>query len=185
MIKSVGIILTAENWISEQALKEEIYDYKTVDYKIIIIRGGLVKTRTIRKHKTYADFAAAYLRNNGLNSTNIKSLPTPESGRFLSAVIVRDWLQKQNIKIKKINLYSQGVHARRTKALYEMAFGDQYKIGINAGKTTEYKLGNWWKSSTAAKAVITETIGLIWVKCCFYPGGYQSHQEKWGIYERE
>jgi len=155
---------------------------------MIITTGGMIKKSNTTKHKTYADFAAAYLRNNGLNNANIKILPTPESAQnrtFLSAVIVRDWLQKQNIKIKKINLYSQGVHARRTKALYEMAFGDQYKIGINAGKTTEYKLGNWWKSSAAAKAVITETIGLIWVKCCFYPGGYQSHQEKWGIYERE
>jgi len=64
-----------------------------------------------------------------------------------------------------------------------MAFGDQYNIGINAAKTIEYTLDNWWKSSTGAKAVITETIGLIWVKCCFYLGEYQSHQEKWGLYQ--
>jgi len=176
-------ILIVEGWISDLALKEVIKHYKTADYKMIITTGGLIKTRNSTKHKTYAGSAAAYLRNNGLNSINIKSLPTPESAQnrtFLSAVIVRDWLQKQNIKTKQINLYSQGVHARRTKTLYEMAFGKQYRIGINAAKTKEYKLDNWWKSSTGAKYVITEMIGLIWVKCCFYPGEYQSHQEKWG-----
>jgi len=179
-------ILIVEGWISEQALKEAIKHYKTADYKLIITTGGLIKTRNSTKHKTYADLAAAYLRNNGLNNSNIKSLPTPESAQnrtFLSAVIVRDWLQKQNINTKQINLYSQGVHARRTKALYQMAFRDQYNIGINAAKTTEYKLDNWWKSSIGAKAVITEAIGLTWVKCCFYPGEYQSHQEKWGVYQ--
>jgi len=179
-------ILIIEGWISDQALNEAIKHYKTADYKIIITTGGLIKTRHSTKHKTYADLAAAYLRNNGLNTSNIKSLPTPESAQnrtFLSAVIARDWLQKQNIKAKQINIYSQGVHARRTKALYQMAFGDQYNIGINAAKTIEYTLDNWWKSSTGAKAVITETIGLIWVKCCFYLGEYQSHQEKWGLYQ--
>jgi len=45
---------------------------------------------------------------------------------------------------------------------------------INVAKTKEYKLDSWWKSSTGAKSVITETIGLIKVKCCFYPGAYQS-----------
>ena len=179
-------ILIVEGWISDLALKEVIKHDKAADYKIIITTGGLIKTRNPTKYKTYADLAAAYLRNNGLNTSNIKSLPTPESAQnrtFLSAVIVRDWLQKQNIKTKQINIYSQGVHARRTKALYQMAFGDQYNIGINAAKTIEYTLDNWWKSSTGAKAVITETIGLIWVKCCFYLGEYQSHQEKWGLYQ--
>ncbi len=179
-------ILIVEGWISERALQEAIKHYKTANYKIIITTGGPIKTRNSTKHKTYADLAAAYLRNNSLNNSNIKSLPTPESAQnrsFLSAVIVRDWLQKQNIKTKQINLYSQGVHARRTKALYQMAFGNQYRIGINAAKTTEYKLDSWWKSSTGAKTVITETIGLAWVKCCFYPGEYQSHQEKWGVYQ--
>jgi len=179
-------ILIVEGWVSDLALRDAIKHYKTADYKMIITTGGLIKTRNSTKHKTYADLAAAYLRNNGLNNSNIKSLSTPESAQnrtFLSAVIVRNWLQKQNIKTKQINVYSQGVHARRTKALYQMAFGDQSKIEINAAKTTEYKLDNWWKSSAGAKAVITETIGLIWVKCCFYPGEYQSHQEKWGLYQ--
>ena len=177
-------ILIIEGWISDQALNEAIGHYKTAGYRIIITTGGLIKTRNSTKHKTYADLAAAYLRKNSLNNCNIKSLPTPESAQnrtFLSAVIVRDWLQKQNIKTKQINIYSQGVHARRTKALYQMAFGEKYKIGINAAKTKVYKLDNWWKSSAGAKAVIIETIGLIWVKCCFYPGTYQSHQETWGI----
>jgi len=37
-----------------------------------------------------------------------------------------------------------------------MVFGEQYKISINAAKTTEYNLDNWWKNSAGAKAVITE-----------------------------
>lgn len=178
-------ILIVEGWISEQALNEVIQHHKKTGYQIIITTGGIIKSRNTTKYKTYAESAAAYLRNNGLRQENIKPLSTPESAQnrtFLSAVIVRDWLQQKNIKTKQINLYSQAVHARRSKVLYEMAFGDQYQIGINAAGTEEYKLDHWWQSSSGAKAVITEIIGLSWVKCCFYPGPYQSHQEKWGVY---
>jgi len=164
-------ILIVEGWISELALNEVIKHYKTEDYKIIITTGGMIKKRNRKTYKTYAELAAAYLRNNGLSNANIKILPTPgavQHRTYLSAVTVRNWLQ-QHGKAKQINLYSQGVHARRTKALYEMVFGDQYKIGINAAKTTEYKLDSWWKSSIGAKSVITEIMGLIWMKCCFYP----------------
>ena len=165
-------ILIVEGWISELALNEVIKHYKTEDYKIIITTGGMIKKRNRKKYKNYAELAAAYLRNNGLSNANIKILPTPgavQHRTYLSAVTVRNWLQQQNIKTKQINLYSQGVHARRTKALYEMVFGEQYKIGINAAKTKEYKLDSWWKSSIGAKSVITEILGLTWMKCCFYP----------------
>ncbi|NOQ17289.1 MAG: hypothetical protein GQ581_09535 [Methyloprofundus sp.] len=177
-------ILIVEGWISEQGLNEVIQHYKANPYKILITTGGLIKGKYKIKHKTYAESAAAYLRKNGLNKIQIKSLPAPDSAQnrtFLSAVIVRDWMQQQKTPKTKINIISQGVHARRTKFLYQIAFGEQYQIGIIAAKPVGYQLANWWQSSIGAKAVLTELIGLTWVKCCFYPGEYQSHQERWGI----
>jgi len=177
-------ILVVEGWVSEQTLLQAIHAYKTNPYQQIITTGGLIKRRQQREYKSYADSAAAFLLKNGINKSEVTSLPTPDSAQnrtFLSAVIVRDWLIKQKNKTQYINVVSEGVHARRTLILYQMAFANKLNIGIMAGEPEEYSLDSWWGASAGVKTVISELIGLAWSMCCFYPGEYQSHQEKWGL----
>ena len=176
-------ILVVEGWLSEQALLTAVEQYQSNPYQQLITTGGLIKGRQNTAYKTYAESAATFLQNNGINKNNITALVTPESAQnrtFLSAVIVRDWLINKKHRTTEIDVFSGAVHARRTRDLYQMAFPDQYKIGIIAAKPREYTLKQWWQSSAGAKTVITEFVGLIWVKCCFYQGEYQSHQERWG-----
>jgi len=120
---------------------------------------------------------------NGIKQPEITSLPTPDSAQnrtFLSAVIVRDWLIKKKNNTQTIDVVSEGVHARRTLTLYQMAFANKRGIGIMAGKAEQYLLESWWQTSAGIKTVISEVVGLVWSVCCFYPGEYQSHEEKWG-----
>jgi uncharacterized SAM-binding protein YcdF (DUF218 family) len=177
-------MLVIEGWVSTQTLLQAIEIYQTNQYQQIITTGGTIKSRQQHKYKNYADSAATFLHKNGINKTEITSLPTPDSAQnrtFLSAVIVRDWLIKQN-NTQPIEIVSEGVHARRTLILYKMAFVDKLNIGIISGRSEEYLLEAWWKTSAGAKAVISEIVGLVRVVCCFYPGEYQSHEEKWGVY---
>jgi len=176
-------ILVVEGWVSEQTLLQAIHSYKTNPYQQIITTGGLIKSRQQGKHKSYADSAAAFLLKNGINKSEVTSLPTPDSAQnrtFLSAVIVRDWLIMKKNKNQTIDVVSEGVHARRTLALYQMAFANKREIGIMTGEAEEYPLESWWETSAGAKAVVSEVVGLVWSVCCFNSGGYQSHQEKWG-----
>jgi len=176
-------ILVVEGWVSEQTLLQAINTYQTGAYQQIITTGGLIKNQHQKIHKTYADSAAAFLQKNNINKAQITSLPTPESAQnrtFLSAVIVRDWLLQKNNEAQTLDIISEGVHARRTLVLYKMAFANKINIGIIEGKPQEYSLDFWWRTSTGAKTTITEAIGLIWVTCCFSPGEYGSHQERWG-----
>lgn len=176
-------ILVVEGWVSKQTLLQAIHTYKANPYQQIITTGGLIKGRRLIEYKSYADSAAAFLKKNGINQSDITSLPTPDSAQnrtFLSAVIVRDWLIKQKNKTQVIDVISEGVHARRTLTLYQMAFANKRDIGIMAGKSEEYLLESWWQTSTGIKTVISEVVGLTWVACCFDPGEYQSHEEKWG-----
>jgi len=177
-------ILVVEGWLNNEALLSAVTQYQTNPYQQLITTGGLIKGRQNTVYKTYAESAAAFLQNNGINKDKITALATPESAQnrtFLSAVIVRDWLIDKKQSTTEIDVFSGAVHARRTRVLYEMAFSDRYEIGIIAAKPSEYTLQQWWQTSVGAKAVITEFVGLIWVKCCFYPGEYQTHQEKWGM----
>jgi len=176
-------ILVVEGWVSEQTLLQAIHSYKTNPYQQIITTGGLIKGRRQSEYKSYADSAAAFMLKNGIKQPEITSLPTPDSAQnrtFLSAVIVRDWLIKKKNNTQTIDVVSEGVHARRTLTLYQMAFANKRGIGIMAGKAEQYLLESWWQTSAGIKTVISEVVGLVWSVCCFYPGEYQSHEEKWG-----
>jgi hypothetical protein len=64
---------------------------------------------------------------------------------------------------------SAGPHARRSRLLYELAFGEGVKIGAIAARPHDYDPRGWWRSSVGAKDVWEQAVGLLWVKWFFNP----------------
>lgn len=100
---------------------------------------------------------------------------------FLSAVKVRQWFEQENIAPTSIDVFSANVHARRSRELYSVAFGQATDIGIIAAHPDNFDLALWWQTSAGAKKVLAELSGWVWVRCCFEPGEKYSHQELWGL----
>ncbi len=176
--------LIVEGWQSEQSLLQALNTFREGGYTLLITTGG-PDNRTINpKYKSFAEESATFLLAQGIGRQKIVSVPAPASAQnrtFLSAVMVREWFNSQKLLPASINVFTEGVHARRTRALYQLAFGDSVEIGIYASSPENYNLKTWWQSSSGAKSVITEVVGMIWVTCCFNPGEQGSHLEKWGI----
>ena len=105
--------------------------------------------------------------------------PTSAQDRtFLSAVVVRDWLRRQGGTTDAVDLFSGGVHARRSRLVFRMAFGPEVDVGVFAAAPRRYALERWWTTSEGAKAVLGEAIGLAWTACCFAPPAPGSHEER-------
>jgi len=180
-----GQILVVEGWLAEPALLTAVEQFKKGNYQLLITTGGPDKRQINPEHKSYAEKAGAFLLEQGISSTQLVTLPTPESAQdrtYHSAVIVREWLIENQPEHLSIDLYSGDVHARRSYQLYKMAFADKANIGIIAAEPNNFSLEHWWRTSEGAKSVLAETAGLVWINCCFSPGEHGSHQEKWGIY---
>jgi len=178
--------LVVEGWQGEQSLQQAllIFNDPKNNYKYIITTGGPNTQWGQKVWSNFADKSANYFLTHGLAATKVVSIPTPESAQnrtYLSAIMVRDWFIQQGININKLDVFSQGVHARRSRFLYELALPDS-SIGVYASEPEGYQLSTWWKNSQGAKTVITEAIGFIWTICFFEPGAIGSHQEKWGQY---
>jgi len=113
----------------------------------------------------------------------IKSAPAPASAQdhtFLSAVMIREVLATDN-KISAFDVYSAGVHSRRTHKVYSLAFDSNFDIGILSATPATYDASLWWKDSDGVKSVLVETISLLWTTCCFHPPPPGSHEEKWAV----
>jgi hypothetical protein len=150
-----------------------------------LVTTGGPNTRQIKpKHNSYTEQAAAFIVSTSFDQNKLIVIPTPASAQdrtYLSAVIVRDWFSANDIDIKTLTVFSSDVHARRTRMLYQQAFGQNTAIGIIAGEPNGFELQYWWRTSEGAKIVLTEAAGLLWTLCCFSSGEQGSHQEKWGL----
>jgi hypothetical protein len=95
--------------------------------------------------------------------------------------MVRDWLQAAGVNVDAIDLYSGGVHARRSRAVYEMAFGSAVQVGVMSALPSDYDPQHWWTTSQGAKTVTGEALSLAWTRCCFWPPPRGSHEERWAV----
>lgn len=181
-------LLVVEGWLASSEFDQAVEAYRKGRYDHVVTTGGPIdRFPELLGASNYADFAASYLKSHGLTGIKVIPVPTPASAQdrtFLSAVKVRDWANKQGLGVVSLDVFSSGTHARRSRILYRMAFGSTVGIGILAARPAEYDPEKWWQTSVGAKAVLGESIGLIWTICCFYPPAPGSHEESWAVSHR-
>jgi len=165
--------LVVEGWLDDDVLDDALDAVARGRYARVVTSGGPIETwREIQPWPSYAERAAEHLRRHGLQSIPVVALPAGETTNertYLSALVVRDWLRSQGIAGEDVDLFSAGVHARRSQLVYRLAFGPDVEIGILAARPRRYDLERWWGTSEGAKAVLGELLGLAWTKCCFWP----------------
>ncbi len=167
-------MLVVEGWMPPEELDQAVALFQMGKYKLVITTGGPI-TSTIyhQKPHAYAPLAREYLIRQGIPADAVVAVPAPASAQdrtYLSAVMVRFWLAKSNQDIDLIDLFSSGVHARRSRELYRLAFGPAVTIGIISAKPSDYDPAAWWTTSIGAKTVITELISWFWTMLLFNPG---------------
>ena len=175
--------LIVEGWLDEDGLDAAIAVIATGRYQRVIASGGPIVDgwREGRSWPTYAERAADYLRRHGVTSIPVVAVAAPEALQdrtFRSAVVVRDWLRRQDDKLDAVDLFSGSVHARRSRLVFRMAFGPEVEVGILAAAPRRYALERWWTTSEGVKAVLGEAISLAWTTCCFAPPAPVSHEER-------
>jgi len=177
--------LVVEGWMEAGELQQAIAVLHAGRYARVLTTGGPVLTwpgDTL--WRSYAVRAASYLRANGVADIPVIAVEAPASAQdrtYLSAVMVREWAQHAGVKLEAIDLFSVGVHARRSWLLYRMALGDEVEVGVLAARPVEYDPQRWWASSAGAKTTLGEAVSVVWTKCCFWPAARGSHEERWAV----
>lgn len=166
-------LLVVEGWLASGEFDQAVAAYRKGRYDHVVTTGGLIdRFPELLGASNYADFAARYLKSHGLSGIEIIPVQAPASAQdrtFQSAAALRDWASRQGWTVASLDVFTSGTHARRSRLVYRMAFGPTIDIGVLAARPAEYDPERWWQTSAGAKAVVGESIGLIWTKCCFHP----------------
>ena len=173
--------LIVEGWVDDHALKDAIDYYHDHHFKHLIVTGQPVtQWKNYVRFKNTADAAIAVLRDNGFNDSIFKAV-IPRTvfidRTYNTAVASRIIFEKHPDWEHSFNLFSVGVHARRTRLMFKRAFPDDFKIGILSDVDPTFDPKHWWKTSKGFRNVSNEFVAFSYVWLFFHPN-YNFYREK-------
>lgn len=175
-------VLVVEGWMDPADLDQAVTAFRRGRYERIVTVGGpITGWPELTRFATFADMAADYLRKHGLADVPVVAVQAPDAARnhtYLNAMCLREWAAKSGLALDAIDVFSAGIHARRSRMLYAMALGPGVRVGILASVPTTYDPDRWWTTSAGAKSAVAESISLVWTKCFFWPGSPGSPEER-------
>jgi len=161
-------VLVVEGWLPDYAIKNALLEFESGSYRQIITTGGsLERGFYLAEYKNFAEISAATLKALGLEKEKLVAVPAPDVMKYrtyASAAAFRQWLSSSDLNLESINLYTFGVHARRSWLLFKEVLAPTIKVGVIAAETREYDSKNWWSSSAGVKSVISETIAYFYAR---------------------
>lgn len=165
-------VLVVEGWIPDFGLRAALEEYRRGGYREICVVGiPLEKGEFLSEFGTHAEVGRATLEKLGAPTAALRAVPGPKVRRdrtFASAVALRDWMAKQGRLPGAFNLVTCDAHARRSRLLFEKAFGGSARIGIVAVPDEQYDGPRWWRASQGVRTVTDELIGYLYVRIAFW-----------------
>ena len=165
--------MVIEGWVRDYVLDEAMQYYKSHHFENMIVTGIPVTFRRLyANYDNTAELAEAYLKGHGFEDTIYKAV-VPSGviiDRTFNTAIATKLLFEQNPGWEKnLLIYSEGVHARRTKRMFDLVFDKNYRLGIIAAKEKVFDEAHFWRTSKGFRTVSNEFVAWIWTRLFFHP----------------
>jgi uncharacterized SAM-binding protein YcdF (DUF218 family) len=175
-------VLVVEGWIPRYAIRGATEEFKNGSYERIFTTGGPENGTGgyTNDYNTSASVGAEILKKFGVPDDLVQMVPSRVVARertYNSAVALRDWFREHNSPVHSINVLTEDAHARRTRLLYQKAFGKNVAVGIIAVSNPDYNPTQWWRYSDGVREIIGESIAYIYARFFFYPSASPSDKE--------
>lgn len=167
-------ILVVEGWIHEYAIHAAVVEFQNGGYEKIFTTGGPVagSDGATNDFNTSASVGAERLVQAGAAAGQVQMVPSHVVGRdrtYSSAVALREWFRAHHVAVTGINVLTEDAHARRTRLLFQKAFGRGVTVGIVAVANPDYDPARWWRYSEGVREVLGESIAYVYARIFFRP----------------
>lgn len=165
--------LVVEGWLRPFAINEAARIFRVNSYSEIFTTGGPISGMGgyTNDYNTSASLGAGRLSEAGVPPEKVQMVPSRVSDRdrtFGAAVALREWFRQNGVQTRSFNIITESAHARRTRLLFQKAFGDGYQIGIISVADPDYDAKHWWRSSEGVRDVVDETVAYLYALLVFH-----------------
>ena len=170
-VKSKTMVI--EGWIPDYSVKKALKLFKEDNYENLIVTGTPIQQwQPVTDFTNVAQATAAVIKKMGYRDTiYMAAIPsTIVRDRTYSTAVVTETIFEQHPEwAKSFNIYSVGVHSRRSRLMFDKAFGDDFNIGIYADSDISFDPVHWWRSSKGFRNVGNELLAYLYVRLFFHP----------------
>lgn len=164
--------LVLEGSAPTYVVKDALKYYNEKGYNRLIVTGiPIINYEFIAPYRSTALATVPALRYYGFDDTAyVAAIPTNilVDRTYHTAVVTRMLFDENNWP-HNFDIYSVGVHARRSRMMFKKAFGSDYEIGIIAHRDRTFAPNHWWKSSKGFRNVSNEFVATLYVMMFFHP----------------
>jgi uncharacterized SAM-binding protein YcdF (DUF218 family) len=167
-------ILVVEGWVQPYAIDVAVKEFQQRHYEKVFTTGGPVVGLGgyVNDFQTSASVGAEALVKAGLPAELVRMVPSHVSGRdrtYSSALALREYFRANGMAVKSFNVLTEDVHARRTRMLFQKAFGADATVGVVSAHDPDYDPAHWWRYSEGVREILGESIAWVYAAFLFHP----------------
>lgn len=99
------------------------------------------------------------------DAVTIIAYPAVERDRtYRAATAAKEWFIRNKVPIQSADVATIGPHARRSRLLFQQAFGSVGKIGVIALTDELYDPTHWWATSEGFREVQGEAVAYLYAR---------------------
>jgi uncharacterized SAM-binding protein YcdF (DUF218 family) len=158
--------LIVEGWVPDDILVQTIAIADDADADRIFCTGvPLEHGSHLSQYKTYAEVAANSLAKLGVDPKLICPVPCPDvktertrtMANSLKTILANEPVPSTG---RKINLITEGTHARRSRAIFQEVLGPEWQVGVISIPDPSYDPDIWYRQSGGVRSVISEVSAI-------------------------
>ncbi len=157
--------LIVEGWIGIEGVRAAKVEFEQGHYSHIVTVGSLTDNRWGPQRWNYATEAAELLLRLGVPNECVieaRAEETDAQRTFAAAVAARDNLTLRGLQPAKANIFTRGVHARRSRLIFAKVLGPVTQVGAISWTPAASAKGPWWHSTERADDLLKETAGYLY-----------------------
>jgi hypothetical protein len=157
-------VLIVEAWTGRDGMPAAQREFQQGGYRLLVTAGGPTGESWAVRNWNYAELAAEELVRHGLPKDQLLVAPTNESENqrtYHAALAARRALEARGGLPAAINVWTRGVHARRSRLVFAKVFRPHTCVGVIAWSPLGATTGPWWKSSRRSRDFLEETVGYF------------------------
>jgi hypothetical protein len=165
-------IFVVEAWIPVEALAEVQKAFASGRYRYLVVVGyQRQQAFSNESNVTDVDRAARELEKRGVDNAILVKIRAPVTSTrktYTSAVAVKQWLSSSGLPTHCVDVFTVGVHARKSWILFRYALGGSYRVGVIAGTPMYYDPKRWLLSASGRRLVLRNVGGCLYSEMWIY-----------------
>lgn len=165
--------LVVEGWVETYVVLDALDYFTENGYERMVVTGVPITIyEFIAPYKNTAEATVYTMQYYGFSDTiYTASIPTNiyVDRTYHTGLLVKKLFDEHPDWDKSIDIYSVGVHARRSRFLFKKALGEDFNVGIIAHTDRSFLADTWWKSSKGFRNVTNEMLATPYAMLFFNP----------------